>query len=134
MRSFPLAYLTIVFDAFSLYRKMINLVSNIRDISDSLPVLSGGVPGSVVEDEPDLAIFARDAEVERQPRARYSTSRRRRRGYDLNAMMFGRNMFLPRMQDVMMGAYHHIPSSDSEEMDFAGNINTSDDDSDSSSI
>ena len=40
-----------------LYRKMINLVTSVRDISDSLPSLSGGVSGTVVENEPDLAVF-----------------------------------------------------------------------------
>lgn len=48
---------------------MINLVTSVRDISDSLPALSSGVPGSVIDNEPDLAIFARE-ESENPPRQR----------------------------------------------------------------
>jgi hypothetical protein len=42
---------------------LINLVNSIRDISDSLPALSNGIPGAVVENEPDLAIFARNDQL-----------------------------------------------------------------------
>ncbi len=118
-----------LYDAFTVLRKMINLVSNIRDISDSLPALSGGVPGSVVDDEPDLAIFARDAQEVERPRMRQFSGRRRFRRYDLNAMMFG-NPFVPRMQDIMMMG-HHYSSSDSEdnlEIDYNSDIDVDDSD------
>jgi hypothetical protein len=62
---------------------MIDLVTSIRDISDSLPALSGGVPGALVESEPDLAVFARDAAVEGRPRGNIRVPRRRMR--DLRA-------------------------------------------------
>jgi hypothetical protein len=59
---------------------MIDLVTSIRDISDSLPALSGGVPGALVESEPDLAVFARDA-PEGRPRGNIRVPRRRMRAY-----------------------------------------------------
>jgi hypothetical protein len=58
---------------------MINLVTSVRDISDSLPALSSGVPGSVVDNEPDLAIFAREEENPTRQRARNGGSVYRRR-------------------------------------------------------
>jgi hypothetical protein len=64
-------------------RKMIDLVTSIRDISDSLPALSGGVPGALVESEPDLAVFARDA-PEGRPRGNIRVGRRRMRTYPHN--------------------------------------------------
>ena len=61
-------------------KKMINLVTSVRDISDSLPALSRGTPGAVVESEPDLEVFARDVPEVRQPRSRFG--RRRGRYYE----------------------------------------------------
>jgi hypothetical protein len=58
---------------------MIDLVTSIRDISDSLPALSSGTPGSVVESEPDLAVFTRDAQEVRQARDRFRLGNRRPR-------------------------------------------------------
>ena len=60
---------------------MIDLVTSIRDISDSLPALSGGVPGALVESEPDLAVFARDV-PEGRPRGNIRVGRRRMRWND----------------------------------------------------
>jgi hypothetical protein len=60
-------------------RKMINLVTSVRDISDSLPALSGGVSGSVVENEPNLDVFTRDAPEIRQPRSKLRIGIRRQR-------------------------------------------------------
>ncbi len=63
---------------FSL-RKMIDLVTSIRDISDTLPSLSGGVPGSVVEIEPDLTVFSSEAPGVRHTRIGFRLGNRRSR-------------------------------------------------------
>ncbi len=73
---------------------MIDLVSSIRDISDSLPALSGGIPGALVESEPDLAVFARDVPEGRRHVGR--VPRRRMRSY---TSPFNRGVPLP------MGGY-----------------------------
>ncbi len=77
MRAFFL--LLFPFMTLPLYRKMINLVTSIRDISDSLPSLSVGVSGTVVENEPDLAVFTRDVPETRPSRSRIRVGIRRQR-------------------------------------------------------
>lgn len=97
---------------------MINLVTSVRDISDSLPALSSGVPGSVVDNEPDLAIFARDdSENPPRQRARNSGSRYNRRRY-ANYPLAGPARYLPMPQyfdNLMMN--HYVHESDSDDSD-----------------
>ena len=122
---------------------MIDLVTSIRDISDSLPALSSGVAGAVVDNEPDLAIFAADVpESQRQPRVRIPVARRRNRpwmrGYDpmrgYGPLM---GMGVPQMPHLLPhqlpGAYM-LPDSSSSDYDVPYFHNPyGSDDSDSSS-
>jgi hypothetical protein len=128
---------------------MIDLVTSIRDISDSLPALSSGVAGAVVDNEPDLAIFAADVpEAQRQPRSRVTVARRRSRpwmrgynpafdpmrGYD-PLMGMGIVPQMPRVvpHHMMPGAYI-LPDASSSDYDAPYFHNPYDsDDSDSSS-
>ncbi len=86
MRAF---FLLFPFMTLPLYRKMINLVTSIRDISDSLPSLSGGVSGTVVENEPDLAVFTRDVPETRPSRSRIRVGIRRQRYNPINGILGG---------------------------------------------
>ena len=80
---------------------MIDLVTSIRDISDSLPALSGGVPGALVESEPDLALFARDA-PEGRPRGNIRVPRRRMRAYPYHLYNHASAAPQPRLQPDFM--------------------------------
>ena len=119
---------------------MIDLVTSIRDIADSLPALSGGVPGTVVQDEPDFAIFAADVESRRLPRTRNSVGSRRMRHsrwmhHPMNAMAFAFNPMMNPMMMPQIGGGRAFPnpyaSSSDEEYEIIHRAYHSDDDNDS---
>lgn len=95
--------------------KMINLVTSVRDISDSLPALSGGVAGAVVENEPDLAVFARDVPQVRQPRNNRLGRRRHRAWYPMEDPYGPPGYGQPGM-NVMNAMFHggHMLDNDSD--------------------
>ncbi len=97
---------------------MIDLVTSIRYISDSLPALSGGIPGALVESEPDLAVFARDVpEGLRRHGGRVPRRRMRYDPHNRAVPMGGYRQVAPGMM-MYPGMQMHSSSSDSD--DYGG--------------